>query len=225
MIDPILMQRCIDGELNEAEQQALIRALDAQQSSEGWRLLALEYMEEQVLRIALQDCSDVWRREGILTSGLDHAASATAALESPPRQSNQAGFRRMWPLIAASLVVGLLSGAFGARLLPTDLADEQVVDARLETDRNPGSFTVDNDAQLDLSNSTEMSSYPIPDSQFSMSPDVQVLPVNLFDSSSEHLLENGWELRQQPHNFRVRLENGREAIVPGHSVRVIPAVQ
>ena len=45
-LDERTLQRCVDGELNEAEQQALLSLLD--RSLTGWRELALAFIEQQL---------------------------------------------------------------------------------------------------------------------------------------------------------------------------------
>lgn len=51
----LTLQRCVDGELDEALQVKLIKELDAATDQTGWRELALQYMEQQVLRDTFSD--------------------------------------------------------------------------------------------------------------------------------------------------------------------------
>lgn len=46
LLDERTLQRCVDGELSEADQQALLRQLD--RSPTGWRELALAFLEHQL---------------------------------------------------------------------------------------------------------------------------------------------------------------------------------
>lgn len=48
----LVIQRCVDNELNDADRQALMQRLDADQ--EGWRLLACAFMEEQLFERAIR---------------------------------------------------------------------------------------------------------------------------------------------------------------------------
>ncbi len=52
-LDERTLQRCVDGELSEAEQQALLLQLD--RSPEGWRKVALAFIEHQLWSQAGRD--------------------------------------------------------------------------------------------------------------------------------------------------------------------------
>lgn len=45
MIDELKIQKCVDGELSDAEQRVFLATIDA--TDDGWRALALAYVEEQ----------------------------------------------------------------------------------------------------------------------------------------------------------------------------------
>jgi hypothetical protein len=90
-IDPIRLQRLVDGEMTEDERYVFLA--DVENHPEGWRRLALAYVEEQLLRAALAS------HEVVSTSG-------------PRRRptSRKKHLLRQTLALAASLVVAVSFG-------------------------------------------------------------------------------------------------------------------
>ena len=53
LLDDLTIQRCVDGELDEVSQQALLTELET--SPDGWRRLALAFVENQIFSQACRD--------------------------------------------------------------------------------------------------------------------------------------------------------------------------
>ncbi|MBX3442059.1 MAG: hypothetical protein KF774_06610 [Planctomyces sp.] len=102
------IQRCVDGELAEQDQRSLLQELD--QAPEGWRQLALAFVEQQVSRAA---CG-VYLQEQPLPAA---ASPPSAAAHSGRRAA--ASFR--WTAVAGLLValgVGVSAGHWLGRRPP-----------------------------------------------------------------------------------------------------------
>ncbi len=98
ILDELTRQRCVDGELNEAEQQALLRQLE--RNPAGWREVALGFMEHQLWSTAGHD----WVHEPAPPQ------AATDFLDPPPRPD------RSWvrnTMLAASTLVAVGLGYLG----------------------------------------------------------------------------------------------------------------
>jgi hypothetical protein len=81
------IQRCVDGQLPEADQQILLRRLEA--SKDGWRRLSLAYVENQCWCQTIQKATP---------------RPVAAALPTPRRRTAPA----MWVKVAASMAAGVM---------------------------------------------------------------------------------------------------------------------
>ena len=106
------LQRLVDGELSQAEQQNLLRRLD--ESPGDWRTVALAFVEQQVFADA--------SRELLAESAMPARVAMRAELKSP---------RTLWPTVVAAVALGiglgLLSGGLMTSLRPG--SSDAVVDA------------------------------------------------------------------------------------------------
>lgn len=94
-----LLQRCVDGEMSETEQQEFLRSLE--HSPTGWRDLALAYVEQQL-----------WSQAG--RAWVDEP-EPTAAPDSVPLPNRAASWLRSTVLVASSLLavgLGYLGGTY-----------------------------------------------------------------------------------------------------------------
>jgi hypothetical protein len=94
-----LLQRCVDGEMSESEQQEFLRSLD--RSPSGWRDLALAYVEQQL-----------WSQAG--RAWVDEP-EPVAALDSVTPPNRAASWLRSTVLVASSLLavgLGYLGGTY-----------------------------------------------------------------------------------------------------------------
>lgn len=218
-IDSNIIQRCIDGELCESEQQELIHTLDQDVTREGWRRLGLEFLEEQLLRNVFRDPC-VGEVEDPVSISNDRRLD-TVAVKAPVKKLSPGAWQSL-PLIAASVVIGMLSGSFGLRMWSGTAEFEPVAVHDRGTDAATNSQFIAGTQRSEEVNPFDENAIRYVDAPGTSPP---VVPAPFFVPNIDNLLENGWELSREPHNFRVRSGNGREANVPGQSFRVIPAVQ
>ena len=102
-VNELEIARCVDGEHSDAERTALLKQLDAVPNGEGWKQLALGFIENQVFSRALSTDCDV------VNSDEDEAPVPVARRNPKPGP--------LWPLVAAGLLLGMLAGGLGRHWL------------------------------------------------------------------------------------------------------------
>jgi hypothetical protein len=114
MIDDILIDRLVDGELSDAERRALLLQLDAE--PDGWRRCALAFLEAQCWREAARDF-EALRSSGASFQGgrredLPHSLGSPGGLPTraprrsrAPSHSNRRRWRARLALAAGVLLV------------------------------------------------------------------------------------------------------------------------
>ena len=237
-INEVLMQRCLDGELSPSEQIEFIKKLESDESCQGWRKLALEFLEEQTFRsnvVALaqkeQEVAD--HQSADSPPGQKNAKEPVAGKGVQSKSDN--GSRRILPLVAASLFIGLISGSFGGRMFPGSSALQDPELAGSGFVQGNGTMGAEEASRIDAQSS------PVPINEltsadgterFHLVPvntpnGIQYVPVRFGEMRQESVSrlwdEHGLELGRSPSQFRVRNRQGHEAVVPGF--RVLPAVQ
>lgn len=190
------LQRCVDGELNEVLQSKLIKELDDAPHQDGWRELALQFMEQQVLR-------DVFGNR----QRMPEFQSSSKNLDSEIRGASPSMPSRSFSTIistAAAAVLGLLLGAnFNREAIQQNQAQvvsRQVIDQNVEESppREAPTFDI----------------YEIPSDE--MFYQEIVMPADL-----RQQIENaGYVIERKSHRLRVPTENGREIIVPSETIRI-----
>ena len=96
--DEILIQRCVDGELDHGERRELLSRMD--QLPEGWKTLACTFMEEQLFADAAN--------ESLQTSAPSPAASRQPSATTAARK--QSWFASPITTLVLSLCVAFLGG-------------------------------------------------------------------------------------------------------------------
>ncbi|MEW4489371.1 hypothetical protein AB1L42_14915 [Thalassoglobus sp. JC818] len=265
MIDDVVIQRCLDGELSEPEQIELIRQLDSEPNQSGWRKLAIEYLENQLFRTALQHRAEqpIAKVATVPAPEISPEATSISPSTAPPKvnssdqsRSSTPGLHRILPLVAASLMIGLFSGGFGVHLAsnssstppadPSQMAGTFDLGA-IKDGIESGAIAVGTGHPLGnggwgLNQSAGRNELPpghapsgVPNfthlvgNRNEPPPSRSLVPFTSQDVPldwREQMERSGYELKRTPQrSFRVNLGNGRQAIIPGHNVQVVPAVQ
>lgn len=141
-IDPLQLQRLVDGELNDSEIQSVLG--DADSIPHQWRDIAIGYIENQLwckafhsgeaadsnsLNSAKSAISAVITSEQAGASDTDRSPTPASALEKHLRSSASAGrpFGFSWLIMAASLLVagtiGYMANQIANRTIPPTVAD------------------------------------------------------------------------------------------------------
>lgn len=231
--DELLIQKCVDGELDVAAQQELLAALD--EMADGWKFLALAYVEEQAWCGSFGDANGASREVEV---GLQYASfepmSQAPSMEQidlqevqcfmPPQEpEREASSRRSVVVtqvtcLAIALVGGVLIGdAWRAR-------QGGVVgsDSIAKGEQTPGDGTSVNRLEpQDLIGP--------PEQRRGFSPDRAVgFPDNatqLDPRFGSRLREHGFEMVDESLWYKFQLDDGNYAIVPVDRKRIVPVGQ
>jgi len=204
-VEELTIQRCVDGELDDESQQALLAQLEHEPG--GWRSLALAFLECQV-----------WSREllGPLT-----------AVDSVSRPSSQPRRMPVWLAVAASALMGVgcgfLINAFSSR--PGE--SRPVVDsgaADTPTGHDSESSAAPTIPQpvfdVELADGDE-SRWRLPVYRESdLTPELWDAVELLTPEARQALSEQGYFIRDARQLYTIPLEDGRTIAVPVDTVHV-----
>ncbi|SFJ62948.1 anti-sigma factor [Planctomicrobium piriforme] len=246
-LNELLLQKCVDGELTEAERTALLKELHSSGSLDRWRTLALSFVENQVLAKAFEP------------------APQEIALPTPARAQPLPMWRRQirpWVSVAASLMVGTMMGIGAHFVLKTDsnpnapggLAatssptsspiprpNNEPIRSNLVRNSNAPSASLVNPRvgsggssvtpvmNVNLGGSAGSGNQPMSVPVYS--PEQwQSIPqsgtLTAIPEDVQRMLEaEGYTLDRERQWYRAPLEDGREILVPAETVRVRRTVQ
>lgn len=203
-----LLQRCVDGEMNETEQQEFLRSLE--HFPTGWRDLALAYVEQQL-----------WSQAG--RAWVDEP-EPLAAPDSMPVPSRGASWLRSTVLVASSLLavgLGYLGGTYwrsdsvgSPNLAGTSRANssELAVSIPGQTQHSPGK----------IGSSVVQVEMPGPAGEAVTLPvyDVEDLVPNWSDPEvrnyQQNLRDQGIRVNARPKFYTVPVDDRRKLVVPVH---------
>ncbi len=228
ILDELTLQRCIDGELSEAEQQALLRQLERTPSA--WREVALGFMEHQLWSKAGHD----WVHEPVPPPELPPETTST---RSP------ASWLRHTALVACTLLaVGL--GYLGGRrsfwsqrsgspssgteiaLAPTILNRQATTSVKVPVahDNRPTPTPM---MQVQLtSNGSHAEPISLPVYDAVDLPQLGEWPrPRLSDEERQHLKDQGFQVREELRYYSVPIDNHRHLVVPINTIHVRQRMQ
>jgi hypothetical protein len=229
------LQRCVDGELLPEECRDLFRRLD--ESEGGWRELALLFAED---RLVSRGCREYLKAE---SPAMIYPAGKRTAWRAIS-----------WPLVAASVLVGLLSPVLvqsmrrvdpmpalsGNEPAPEQLAgpvqSESAGDLAMESSLTAETAPVlrtDTGArkprplmELNLVGNGNSESVSIPVYSPEHLRDVWPTGDSLLPQDVDRLLQGqGMELERQPTWLLYPLEDGSQILIPAESVKVRRSLQ
>ena len=224
-LDERTIQRCVDGELNEAEQQAFLFQLE--HCPTGWRDLALAFVEHQL-----------WSKAGRDFVHEPAPPLLTAHVAEPPARLNGSGLRNMTLAASTLLAVGLgyLSGNGRFWSSPSSSPGSEIVQAP-SNPRGPNAaptmnVSMDSSQQASASptrtgpslNSSASISHqpydPVP-----LPSDDQWMPPRLSDELRQSLEDQGFQVREEPRYYTVPVDKNRHLVVPVNTIHVRQQVQ
>lgn len=232
------LDRMVDGELTESEQQSLLIRLG--ETEDGWRRLALSYVEAQAWGTHLRSRAEAPLREASAAApGLTvRSESALDPSASPKRRVLVPGWLTVALTAAVTLVAGLLGGMElrrnSARVDSTDVA---TTDSGSQTDLPAGKHPVE---KPDMKNN----GFPITPEEpefvelvlTSPPGNVQAVSLPIHTSGDpdrilnesdpvlsprmrEYLRERGHEVVEQRRLIPIELPDGRQVVIPVRQVQ------
>ena len=232
-LDELTLQRCIDGELCEAEQQALLRQLDRTPSA--WREVALGFLEHQIWSKTGHD----WIHEPVPPQ------VAPPVPESRPRRVQGALLRNM-ALVASTLMaigLGYVGGSRSYWSRPSgspSSGTEIALDSSI-LNRSNGVAAIQGAVPVSHSDGQA----PTPLMQITLTSDgheSEPLSLPVYDAADltefgewmtprlsaeerRHLEDQGYQVREEPRFYSVPMDNHRQLVVPINTVHVRQHVQ
>ena len=228
ILDERTLQRCVDGELSEPEQQALLRQLEA--SPLGWREVALGFLEHQLWSKAGHDF--VHEPAPPLIAGL-------SPLEDGPHRPRWSGVRSVALAASTLLAVGLGYVGGQARFgsypsVPS--ASSGVVQSASNTSHSSGApvsmVSMRNDPtaaplrpdSIPPVNSSQSSPTPVFDAELLQQYGDRLMP-RLSLEDRQRLEDQGYQIDEAPSYYTVPIDNNRRLIVPVNTLRVRQQLQ
>ena len=229
--DELLIQKCVDGELDVAAQQELLAALD--EMADGWKFLALAYVEEQAwcgsfgeanaqreMQVELQYASFEPMSQAPNMEQIDmHEVQCFMPPQQPQQQqsSRRSAMVTQVTCLAIALVGGVLIGdAWRSRQGGTVGAG-----AIAKGEQTPANGAV--------SNRLEPQDFVSPrQNGDAMAERLARWPGNttqLDPSFGSSLRKHGFEIVDESRWYKFQLEDGNYAIVPVDRKRIVPVGQ
>jgi anti-sigma factor RsiW len=219
ILDELTLQRCIDGELSEAEQQALLRQLE--RNPAGWREVALGFMEHQLWSSA----GHAWVH--------DPTAPQVLSREVTPARTH-ADWLRNTALMASTLLAIGLGYVGGSRSFWSSPSTSPVVQGSSHSGPSLGAATAMVSHQNDQSLAPELIEPPSAASNSAVVPtyDAELLRQygdrlmpRLSVEDRQHLKDQGYQIREEPSYYTVPIDNNRRLVVPVNTVHVRQQLQ
>lgn len=203
-----LLQRCVDGEMSETEQQEFLRSLE--QSPTGWRDLALAYVEQQL-----------WSQAG--RAWIDEPEPAVAP-DSMPLPNRAASWLRSTVLVASSLLaVGL--GYLGGTYWRPDSVGSLNLAGAARPDSSELAVNIPEQVQHPagkIGSSVVQVEMPGPAGEAVTLPvyDVEDLVPNWSDpevrNDQQNLRDQGFRFNSRPKYYTVPVDDRRKLVLPVH---------
>jgi len=229
------IDKLVDGELNDGEMRELLLALEAQ--PEGWRRCALAFVEAQTLRRDLA---------GIVNAPCEEQTPSSRGVVVAQGNSRRSQLSTLgWAAVAASLLIAFTAGnsvhGLWSDSLVAHVGKPGTPVAMTDNNPAPSNEPENNDADVPATSdevskpkATVMVSLPSADGEPEQSREVPIVEGNadqfktLLSQQSEVLSEaelktletTGHEVEQQRAFYPIKLEDGRQALVPMDIVRV-----
>lgn len=222
-MNPIDLQRIVDGELSHGARAELLRSLGP--DSLQWKELALLLLEDQELSKQIRSEPPI-QALSLVRASLEADAPATTRLKK-----SSLGYRLL--AICAIFALGLGSGFWFNSIAPWSASTAQALS--LTKSDMPNAFPIDSDRASDASfdyvspwrvrveNSSDRAiEIPLVDAR-EIDPQL-ILANNALEIAklNQQLKRRGYELEAKPTMYSGALEDGRRIMVPIHNVSLRP---
>jgi hypothetical protein len=233
ILDELTLQRCVDGELSEVEQQELLRQLE--RNPAGWREVALGFIEHQLWTTAGHD----WIHDPVPPQ------VAPPVPESPPRRVWGAWLRNTALAASTLLAIGLGyvggSRSFWSRPSGSPSAGVEIATGPSIPSHSNGLISTQGAEPVSHNNHQP----PRPMMQVQLTSDgsgSEPISLPVYDATDlpefgdwmtprlsveerRHLEDQGFQLREEPRFYTVPMDKNRQLVVPINTVHVRQRLQ
>lgn len=219
-IQPLTLQRLIDGELDSASMQSLLREADGQ--PEIWKEIAAAFIEDRAWQNSFVDCSLPADTNSILGS----SPAEQVSLKNENANHNKR-WRWLFSLAAAVLLatfVGYMIGNqqpaglhTGAGLANVVTSDDSTLSGADEITKI--SYEPDYRMQLDDKLNSEI---PLYNANRAKELGLSLEPASISDSLQKFAKNSGYELDENLRYISGQMNNGQRFVVPVRRIQFIP---
>lgn len=224
-IDPVQLQRLVDGELEYSEMQMLLASLD-HQDVDNWKSIATSFIENQIFRSQFETIEPSVVAETVLHENSETNSNSYAQPSSSFAQPNR------WILsLAASvllmLAIGTLIGTsyFGSRNksggVPISTDGNMIAGqgSKNRKSNNPAVYRMQvEDEKGNQFIDTDVPFYPVADWKDVDRHRFKEYPENI----RNRVLNSGYDFQQDTRLLRGRLKDGRSFVVPIRNTKFAP---
>ncbi|AMV18192.1 hypothetical protein [Planctomyces sp. SH-PL14] len=236
------IQRCVDGQLSEADQQALLRRIQA--LPDGWRHLALAYLENQLWSQTIQKTEPITPASPKPAAANATPLAATSSGHAPAGRRNSVG---VWGKVVSSMAAGVMAGVILHGQMGTDgpgVSGTNGAASVAARDGFPFEPTGSSSSPASAGGTTARSvqvttvdgsglggarvgiTTPAPAHHAGANAAAQTTqPTLVSDELRKELQRSGYAIEEGQLYYSIPLPDGRHYIVPVNSVRVRNAIQ
>ena len=235
------IQRCVDGQLSEADQQALLRRIQA--LPDGWRHLALAYLENQLWSQTIQKTEPITPASPKPAAANATPLAATSSGHAPAGRRNSVG---VWGKVVSSMAAGVMAGVILHGQMGTDgpgVSDRSGGASVAARDGFPFEATGSAPSTASPGETTSRSvqvttvdgsglggarigvTKPAPAHHAGANAAAAAQPTLVSEDLRKELQQSGYAIEEGQLYYSIPLPDGRHDIVPVNSVRVRNAIQ
>lgn len=226
MMDPLKIQRLVDGELSRVETRNLLKL--AQDDWQAWQEIAAAFIEDRVWQTEFQaNSQDDWG---------GNPPKETAPAPLPGQVSGSATSfghsTTRWLSIAASVLIALAAGFYlgqlsgTARVSPAGVADAAPAmpdSTGAKNDLSVVNYRPDYHMQLQDDKGNLMNTeIPLYDAETALQAGYDMRPGRLSDEARQMYVDSGFQVKQDIEYMSGRLQDGRTFVVPFQTINLSP---
>ena len=228
--EELLIQKCVDGELDVAAQQELLSSLD--ELPDGWKVLALAYVEEQAWCGSFGEAhQEVTRLEHAVFEPMPHVPGMSqiemqeVQCFMPPQpestEPNQSVRRSALVTQVTCLAIALVGGVLIGDAWRARRGDDVGPGSVAKTDQNPNNTKPNRLEPRDLVSAPAQPGVFASDRVAGFPDSTTRLPAGF----GLKLREHGYDIIDEPRWLKLQLDDGNYAIVPLERQKIVPVGQ
>lgn len=221
LIQPLTLQRLVDGELDTAGMQSLLRDADGQ--PEMWKEIATAFVEDRVWQNSFVDSSDMANANPMFGSSNPKPAERATHKKRNGYSDNR--WRRLFSMAAAVLLATGIGFMIGNQQPASQSPSNGIADAS----RDEGSLSSDQITRVSVEPDYRMqldddfnNEIPLYDASRAKELGLSLEPASIPDSLQKFATESGYQLDENLRYISGRMDNGNRFVVPVRRIQFIP---